>query len=494
MCIRDSHHLLFFDPDSGRGFDSDKPAFAALVMTSANISEEPICRDNSEVMDRMAGIADAFLVHDRGIRVRCDDSVVTSRWGHPAFVRRSRGYAPMPVFLKRRLPATLAFGSEVKNTLCLAEGDRAYVSQHIGDLDNIPTLGFFTEAVGHFTAMLDISPKVYAYDLHPDYLSTKYCMKMLKALPEGSYVSAGIQHHHAHIASVMAEHGITSPVIGLAMDGTGYGPDGTVWGGEVLVTTATAYRRFAHFGCVPLPGGAKAVREGWRMAFSHLRDAFGDDWKSLDLPCLRLASRREYNMLDAACGAGLNAPLAGTLGRLFDAVASILDIRHHSAFEGQAAMMLETAAETGRGDALPFTITEDRNEPYTGHAVIDNDRKHRYSDLPPDMTIRCVLDYSPTVRALAERALAGENAGDLAAAFHETLAVSFADIAGRARDETEIDTVALSGGCFQNSILAERTRELLAVRGFTVMTNTLVPVNDGGLSLGQAYIAGSAVE
>jgi len=486
------HYLLFFDPGSGGGYHAGKPLFTALVMTSGNISEEPICKDNDEALERLAGIADLFLLHDRDIHVRSDDSVVTSIGGDVSFARRSRGYAPLPVRLNGNQPQSLALGGELKNTLCVTDGDRAFISQHIGDLENIPTLGFFEEAVGHFTRILDIRPRIFAYDLHPDYLSTRFLFeRILENGGGGEFVTVGVQHHHAHIASVLAEHGCGGPVIGFSLDGTGYGLDGTVWGGEVLVATATAFRRFAHVKTVPMPGGTAAVREPWRMAFSHLRDAFGGDFRELGLPCLDLRPENEYELLDTAVEHGVNSPMTSAMGRLFDAAASVLDIRHVSAFEGQAAMLLESWADTTPdASPLPFSIHVEN-----GGGELSCPRLGGFAESEavestiPVTDRRLVIDYAPTFRALADGMRKGASRASLAASFHAAVVESLADVASAARDLTGVSVAALSGGCWQNRILSERFAEILAGRGFTVLRNRLVPVNDGGISLGQAWVA-----
>ena len=371
------------------------------------------------------------------------------------------------------------------------------MSQHIGDLDNIPTLGFFEEAVEHFTKILDIKPAVFAYDLHPEYLSTKYFFKLRKKLGEKDYGAVGVQHHHAHIASVMAEYGYSEPVIGFSMDGTGYGLDETIWGGEVLLCTPTSFVRFAHLDYVPLPGGSAAVREPWRMAFSYLLSAFGENRRNLDLPYLKCVSPDELDLLEQACAAGLNCPLTSSLGRLFDAVAGILDIRQYSAFEGQAAMMLEAYAtgkhpETSSGTSdvtLPFAIHRCPEEKFNEYPVLSGNISRPVYNSKFKIQNCYILDFKPLVKNLVEEIQQGRSKSELATAFHSALIVLFLKIAEIARDDTGINTVAFSGGCWQNRILSEQFQSQLLERGFDVMSNRLVPVNDGGLSLGQAFVA-----
>jgi hydrogenase maturation protein HypF len=484
------HYLLFFHPRLGGDYANDKPLFAALVMTSGNISEEPICKDNGEALHNLSGIADVFLVHNRDIHVRGDDSVISVVNEKANYIRRSRGFAPAPLFLQTPVPQILAFGAQLKNALCLTDGNRAFMSQYIGDLENVPTLGFFKEAVSHFTQIFDLNPKIFAYDLHPEYMSTRYFMELVNNLEDDDFGAVGVQHHHAHIVSVLAEHRFTAPVIGFSMDGTGYGLDGAVWGGEVLICDAATFHRFAHLDYLPLPGGTAAIREPWRMAFSYLRSAFGEGWKSLNLKCLRKASAAQLELLNQACASGINCPQTSSLGRLFDAVASILDIKHYSSYEGQAAMMVEmSATEENATLDLPYSIREVPPESSQGYPVLWGSLAKRAPELEVGLREGLILDYIPTVRSLVDGIEQGKSRFELAAAFHNTLLDSFLEIARRARDQTGINEVALSGGCWQNRILSARFQELLEDNGFKVMTNHHVPVNDGGVALGQALVA-----
>ncbi|MFC1650527.1 carbamoyltransferase HypF [Candidatus Latescibacterota bacterium] len=487
------HYLLFFDPSSGGNYEKGRTVFPALVMTSGNLSEEPICKDNDEALDRLYGIADAFLVHNRDIHVRSDDSVVRIADGEASFLRRSRGYVPVPVFLNDRTPPVLALGAELKNTICITEGKRAFTSQHIGDMENITTLDFFHEAVSHFKKILEIEPGVFAYDLHPGYLSSKYFKQIEEEFEDSGrrFGSVGVQHHHAHIASVLAEHGHDGPVIGLSWDGTGYGLDDTVWGGEILLATPYGFTRLAHLDYVPMPGGESAVRESWRMAFSYLSSAFEDDTAGLNLQCLKQIPADDLDILARAISSGINCPLTSSLGRFFDAAASILDIRHVSAFEGQAAIMLDMlASKELTGSVLPYDIRENGIEHFDTYPVLKGTLKNTSLPAEDFHGTGYILDYKPLVRALAEGIKSGREQSKLAYDFHLTLMSSFLDVLNRIREETNIATVALSGGCWQNRILSERIPEMLRAHGYEVLTNRLVPPNDGGLSLGQAYIAG----
>lgn len=488
------HYLLFFHPTAGGDFLHGNAVFPALVMTSGNLSDEPICKDNDEAFTLLHDAADAFLLHNRDIHARCDDSVVQCTGETVSFVRRSRGYAPVPIPVRSGTTPVLALGGELKNTLCLLGDRQAFMSQHIGNIEGSSGLSFFREALQHFSCLLDMKPGVYACDLHPDYLSTKYLDRLRGESEPGDIVTVRVQHHHAHIASVLAEHGHDSPVIGFSMDGSGYGSDGTVWGGEVLVCTPSAFVRAGHIGCVPLPGGSAAVRQPWRMAFSHLRAAYGEEWDSLDLPCLNRIPRSELAVLEHASRAGLNSPLTSSLGRLFDGVASILDLCHETTYEGQAAILLETAAAKHRqSNPLPYALLTDETERRVITPLVQGSGS--LPDLTPLPLIRegWILDYRPAIRAVVSGMRSGTAVPELALSFHATIAASFSEAAERIRAATGIGTVACSGGCWQNLILSGLMKESLEQRGFRVITNSLVPVNDGGLSLGQAYTAASVI-
>jgi hydrogenase maturation protein HypF len=488
------HYLLFFHPSAGGDFLHGNAVFPALVMTSGNLSDEPICKDNDEALTLLHDVADAFLLHNRDIHARCDDSVVQCTGETVSFIRRSRGYAPVPIAVRGGTTPVLALGGELKNTFCLLGDRQAFMSQHIGNLEGSPALSFFREALRHFSRMLDIEPGVFACDLHPDYLSTKYLERLFGESEPGDIVTVRVQHHHAHIASVLAEHGHDGPVIGFSMDGTGYGADGTVWGGEVLICTPLAFVRAGHIGSVPLPGGSAAVRQPWRMAFSHLLAAYGEEWDTLDLPCLNRIPRGELAVLGYASRAGLNSPLTSSLGRLFDGVASILDLCHETTYEGQAAILLETAtAAHGMSNPLLYSLRCDEMEHRVFTPLVQGSGCS--PDVSPLPLIRegWILDYRPTIRALVRGVRKGTPVPELASSFHATIAASFAETAERIRAATGIGTVACSGGCWQNLILSGLVKELLEQRGFRVITNSLVPVNDGGLSLGQAYTAASVI-
>ena len=434
--------------------------FAALVMTSGNLSEEPIAIDNDDAFDRLAGIADYFLVHDRDIYLRSDDSVVRRAAGETRFLRRSRGYVPVPVFLKHALPPILACGAELKSTVCITKGDQAFISQHIGDLENLSTYEFFQKTVGHLQRILGVRPEVIACDLHPDYLSTRWADEQ-EAIPK-----IRVQHHHAHIVSGMAEHRLEGRVIGVACDGTGYGPDGTVWGGEVLVADAEGFERAAHLACVPMPGSAAAIKEPWRMAVSYLNDAFGADLWGLDLLVLRAAGPDKVRLMLEMAAKRLNSPLTSSLGRLFDGVAAIAGLRSRVTYEGQAAMELEMAA------------AEETESVYD----------YAWEEGAP-----CRILPAPIIRGVAADVGKGLGVPAISAKFHNTLVRMFSDLCESIRRQCGLGRVVLSGGVFQNARLLTGLIPALAARGFEVYSHRQVPANDGGIALGQALIAAESI-
>jgi hydrogenase maturation protein HypF len=458
-------HYLLLNADGGRE-TGDPPAPIALVMTSGNLSDEPIAYRDEEAFDRLDGIADAFLTHDRVIHMRCDDSVArctgsgTADAASPVqFLRRSRGYAPRPIALAWPFPkALLAVGPHLKNTFCLGKGRYACLGPHIGDLENLETLTSFREGIVHFQRLFDIEPEAVAYDLHPGYLATQYALE--STIPE----KIGVQHHHAHIASVMAEHGLEGPVIGVAADGTGYGTDGAVWGGEILVADLQGFERAAHLAYVPLPGGEQAIRQPWRMAAVYLQRAFGNGFLDLELPLLRrdgFAGR--WRPLAQMIERGLNSPPTSSMGRLFDGVAALLGVREEVRYEGQAAIELETLAR-GAEPVLPV-------------------------DLYPFAVNGDTLDPSPLIGAIVADLLRGAAVPAIARRFHESVAAMLAQACARVREERGLDRVVLSGGVFQNRLLLEQTLERLTAMKFQVYINRIVPPNDGGVSLGQAAVA-----
>jgi len=432
--------------------------FKALVMTSGNLSEEPIAIDNREAVSRLHGLADFFLVHNRDILLRCDDSVVRVAGGITRQLRRSRGFVPVPVFLKDDQPSVLAVGGELKNTICLTKGKHAFLSQHVGDLENVESYSFFHEAIEHLERILEIRPEIIAYDLHPDYFSTRW------ALQQSGVELVGVQHHHAHIASCMAENHLEGRVIGFALDGTGYGTDGNIWGGEALVAGYEDFERAAHFEYVPLPGGAAAIREPWRMAVSCLAHHFGREFLKLDIPFVRQLNQVKADLLLRMMEQGVNSPLTSSCGRLFDAVAALAGIRQEVNYEAQAAIELEMAM-----------TSSDEDTGYPMKLVLEGD-SWIISTRPLFEALLDDLDRNIPVAAISRR-------------FHNGLVAGFVELATLLRKKTDLNRVCLSGGTFHNVYLSERLEARLSEGGFEVFTQKEVPSGDGGLSLGQAVVA-----
>jgi hydrogenase maturation protein HypF len=428
-----------------------------LVMTSGNASDEPIATSNDEARRRLAGIADAFLLHDRDIVARYDDSVVRTAGDAPVFLRRARGYAPLPLTLPVASPrALVAVGAHLKNTFTLVHGRDAYVSQHIGDLENLETLEHWRAALDAYRRLFRLEPEVAVRDLHPGYLSTRLAGDF------GLERIVAVQHHHAHIAAVLAEHGVTERAVGVAFDGTGYGADGHVWGAEFLIADLAGYRRAGQVRYARLPGGDLAAREPWRAALGYL--------------ALEPVAERAFARVGSTVPSGtravamqqiaqrLNAPLASSLGRLFDAAAAVLGVRQVSAYEGQAAMELEALAGRRGAQPLPFPAAEDRDGLW-------------------------VLDPVPLLIALGERRAAGVALPELAARFHESVAAATDGLAARLAAQAGLGTVALGGGCFQNVRLLTSVRARLEARGLRVLVPRVLSPNDGAVSYGQAAVA-----
>jgi hydrogenase maturation protein HypF len=443
------HHLLF------------DGSFSALVMTSGNLSEEPIVTGNREAALRLYSIADAFLFHNRDIHTRIDDSVARVFAGQERVLRRSRGYAPHPVTLSFPLAEILACGAELKNTFCLTKDHYAFLSQHIGDLENYETLVFYRETLARMQQLFRIAPHAVAYDLHPQYLSTKLALEMT------GVQQIGVQHHHAHIASCMAENGIIEKVIGVAFDGTGFGADGKIWGGEFLIADFAGFERRAHFRYTPLAGGDRAVREPWRLALSYLLDTFGAQLDSLDLPLFHRIPPKKIATVRSMIGRRINTIETSACGRLFDAVASIVGVRDEVNFEAQAAIELETCALPGIDSTYPFEIST--GDPWQ-------------------------IDLRPAIEAIVRDALAAKPTGWIASAFHNTIAAIIVEVCLRLLSAEGIHRVCLSGGTFQNVYLIERAVAGLRANGFEVFLHSKVPPNDGGISLGQAVIANRALQ
>jgi hydrogenase maturation protein HypF len=447
-------------------------ALSVLVMTSANYSDEPIVKDNEEARERLSSLADAFLFHNRDIYARCDDSVIrilntphvitetgtepqqaAGKELHALPIRRSRGYAPFPVKLPFETLPILAVGGELKATFCLAKGQYAYMSQHIGDMENMETLLAFQSAVAHFQHIFRTQPKRIACDLHPRYLSSQWAQQ------QDDLPVVQVQHHHAHIASVMAEHQLdgSEPVIGFSFDGTGFGSDGAVWGGEVFVADYHGFDRVAHLKYVPLVGGDTAVKRPYRLALSHLWAA-GIDWDDRFL-CVQACSSNELDIIKRQIETGLNAVPTSSMGRLFDAVASLTGVRQAITYEAQAAIEFEAMTAVENHGCYTFALSNG------------------------------VFDAAPVINGIAQDVLSGVGAPIIAARFHRAVAKLVFNLSVELRAQTEVSAVALSGGVFQNVTLLTQAVKLLQEAGFVVYYHRLVPPNDGGLALGQAIVA-----
>ena len=441
-------HVLLIEPEE------DFPP--ALVMTSGNLSEEPIAIENEEARERLNDLADAFLLHDRRIHTRCDDAVVRTFDGAMYPLRRARGYVPFPVLLPWKLPPILAAGAELKNTYCLTRGRYAFLSHHIGDMENYETLCAFEDGVDHYERLFRVKTEILAYDLHPDYMATRYALA--RAEREG-LTAEGVQHHHAHIAACMAEHGLSGerPVIGVSFDGTGYGEDGAIWGGEFLLADYRQYERPYHLTYIPMLGGEAAVRQPWRLALAWLTQA-DLDWEE-DIAPIETAGSEAREMLKRMFEIRINTPLTSSMGRLFDAVSSLANVRQEINYEAQAAIELEALVDPDEEGVYPFALVDEN------------------------------IDPVPVIREIVDDLRAGVSVPKIAARFHNGVAHMVDQVCRAIRDQSEVDEVALSGGVWQNMVLLSRTVQLLRQSGFKIYVHRQVPTNDGGLSLGQASVA-----
>jgi hydrogenase maturation protein HypF len=444
------HHLLL------------KKSNLILVMTSGNQSDEPICFENEDVFQRLNTIADYFLIHNREIYRRCDDSVSRVWKGEEILLRRARGYVPSPLkvdfdFRKH----VLALGAQLKNTFCLARNNLAFLSTHIGDLENYETLDFYIREIERFKKLCSVKPEIIVYDLHPEYLSTKYALSLrnVKKIP--------VQHHHAHIVSCMAENIISQKVIGVAFDGTGYGEDKTVWGGEFLLADLKGYQRVAHFKYIPMPGGEMAIKKPWRMAVSYLYACYGGDFLNLNLEFFKKLERNKWEIIKGMLDQKINLFPTSSAGRFFDAVSVLLRWRERTNYEGQPAVELEMMSDEKVKGKYLFEITKEKDI-----FIID-----------PELTIKGI------VRDLIKK----EEKSIIAAMFHNTVAQMINEVCLRLRKEHNLNLVCLSGGVFQNMFLLDRTYSLLTKNRFKVYTHHKVPPNDGGISLGQAVIANQRI-
>ncbi len=441
-------HLLLLEP---------APGFPEiLVMTSGNLSEEPICYEDNDARQRLNGLADAFLMHDRPIHMRVDDSVVREFEGRPYFIRRSRGYAPDPVHLSRPVKSILAAGSELKNTFCITRQDYAFISHHIGDLENYETLKAYEEGIRHFEHVFHLNPEVIACDLHPGYLASQYARQRAE---KESLPLVEVQHHHAHLAACLGENSWSAdePVIGLAYDGTGYGVDGAIWGGEVLTGSYQGYERDYHLSYVPLPGGDLAIRKPSRMALAYLWQ-MGIEWEP-DLPPVKEYCAQDRMTLRSQLEHHLNTAATSSMGRLFDAVAALTGLCQSVNFEGQAAMELEASIDPDETGIYPVNLD-------AGQIQVDA------------MIAAIIADWR-----------AGRPPGQIAARFHNSLVKMNLEVCMDIKEKRTINTVALSGGVWQNQFLLNHTIETLKKNGFKVLTHWQLPANDGGLALGQAMVA-----
>jgi len=450
------HHLLLADVGE------------PVVLTSGNVSDEPIAYDDEDALARLGGIADLFLVHDRPIETRTDDSVLrvwgtrsTGQTPRVAVLRRSRGYVPTSLELSGGTPRPLlAAGAELKSTFCVAKGARAWVSHHIGDLSNYETLCSYTDGIAHFERLFSLTPEVVAHDLHPDYLSTRY------ALEREDVELIGVQHHHAHLAACLGEHDEPGPAVGAIFDGSGYGSDGTVWGGELLVGDATGFSRVGSLRSIGLPGGDRAVRQPWRMACAWLSSALACDEPAIPPALVGVVDVRAWRQVAAMLRTGLRAPQTTSMGRLFDAVAALCGLRASVNYEGQAAIALEAACDPASGGAYPLNVARADG----GDAML-------------------VLDPRPTVAAVAADVAAGVPVGVVASRFHAAVARATVDACAEVAGALGLEVVVLSGGVFQNRRLLESVTEGLGRAGLRVLIPERLPANDGGIAFGQAVVA-----
>ncbi len=434
------HHLLF-----------ERLRLPALVLTSGNLAEEPIITDDEKALSVLGPVVDAVLTYNRIIYNRNDDSVLQVIGMKTRMIRRSRGYVPFPLHLAFDVNGIFAAGAELSNCFCIGKGNRAYLSQHIGDLKNAETYGFYVETAERFKRLFRVQPSLAAADLHPDYLSTRYANSL--GLPV-----IRVQHHHAHIASCMAENGENERVVGLAFDGTGYGNDGNTWGGEFLVCGFDDFIRAGHFEYMAMPGGDRAAEEPWRMGISLLHQAYGMAFSGLSLPLLKTVARDRVKLILTSLERGINCPLTSSAGRLFDGVAAITGLCLHARFHAEAPMRLESAIATGVEDFYEFDLSAD-------------------------------VSFTPAIRQICGDVMRGTPAGVISARFHNTVAEASLRMTRKVASSYGIRKVALSGGSFQNRYLSARLERMLAQEGFTVLTHGQVPCNDGGLALGQLAVA-----
>ncbi len=434
------HHLLF-----------EKLNIPAIVLTSGNLSDEPIVINNDDAVKELTRIADAVLIYNREIYNRTDDSVVFSVNEKERLIRRSRGYSPEPVNLNQIVNGIFAAGAELVNCFCIGKGNQAILSQHIGDLKNLETLEFYEESYERFKKIFRAELSLVVHDMHPDYLSTRFAKDL-------NIEKIEVQHHHAHIASCMAEHDLDEKVIGVSMDGTGYGDDGHIWGGEFFICDLADYQRFNHFEYIPLPGGDQVTKEPWRTGISYLYKFYGKEFINIDLPFIKAIDRAKLNVIIQAIEKNINCPLSSSAGRLFDAVAAITNVCPVSKFHAEAPMRLESVANAGIDFGYPFDLGN-------------------------------VVSFESTIKAIVEDLLDGIDVAEISAKFHNTVINVIFALASQIRIETGINKVVLSGGTFQNKYILSRIEKILEKEGFEVYSQLKVPSNDGGIALGQLVIA-----
>jgi hydrogenase maturation protein HypF len=425
-----------------------------VVLTSGNISDEPIIIDDLIAEKQLIPISDSLVSHNRPIINRTDDSVVIIIDNKPCIIRRSRGFVPGPIDLGWNVEGILALGPEQKNSFCIGKGNQAVMSQYIGDLKDPATCDFFYKTIDRFANLFRFRPELVACDLHPDYFSTRHAEILENEL---NIPLIRVQHHHAHIASCMAEHGIDEDVIGISLDGTGFGSDDKIWGGEFMITGLTDFTRFTHFDYIPMPGGDKVISEPWRMAFSYLYKYFGDTFDFMSVPLFNNIDDHKLSLVKEMIVNNINSPFTSGAGRLFDAVSAILGLCHNVTFDSEGPMRLESAIDCFTNDYYPFQIAE-------------------------------TIVFADTLKAIIED-LPRQRISVISAKFHNTVAQVILEVSKKIRNEASLNTVILSGGVFQNKNLLEKSLYLLNMNGFKVFTNNLVPSNDGGISLGQLVIA-----
>ncbi len=483
-----------------------------LVMTSGNRPGEPLSIDNRDALDAFSHIADYFLFHNRDIYFRADDSIVRVQAGHSRFIRRSRGYAPLPLDLdmifEKDLSSILGCGAEMKNTICLTKKSKVFLSQHIGEMSNHKVNDFHYKSIDHLKKILDIEPEIIAHDMHPSYVSTQYA----KILERAGKKCFAVQHHHAHAVSCMAENNLTNKVIAITLDGTGYGTDGNIWGGEILLCTHENFIRKAHLSYLPMPGGDKAVLEPWRMAASVLFTTFGKDFLDLDLNYIKEMDSQKLGIIVQMMQKNLNSPLTSSAGRLFDALSSLLCLRHVISHESQAAMELESVAtelcanvilcnshNSDSGTNPEIKHKDKLNYDQKPYAFLILEQQNSSSNLlNPDKYFE--IDLTPSIREIVDDLMNKAFNQDktlkniISKKFHQTLITAFADTARIIAMETSIDTVALSGGVFNNNLILTGMIKELEKNNLTVFTHTKVPTGDGGISLGQVVSAGAQMD